>query len=196
MTGKGVVRFLLRPRFVDVKIAQHSRKEAAVRRSLSLALCSLLATGSAAAYDLPGPGETVCYGRIYSDVHLQKNPDQLARSLVLELTRWKEYEGLNFWVKVELVDDGLHNWWSTGACNEDDKGVICAVDCDGGSFHLADAKDGGLLLKNDNEGFIVQMECGEEMPEQPAITRLPADKANSLYKLVRLPDDFCPDYEE
>ncbi len=167
-----------------------------MRRAATLALAGLLASGTASAIELPAPGDTICFGRIYSDAHLQANPQQLARSLVLELTQWKESVGLNFWVKVELADDGLHSWWSSGACNEDDKGVICAVDCDGGSFHLADAKDGGLLLKNDTNGLVVQMSCGEELPEAPAITHIPADKANATYKLVRLPDDFCADYEE
>jgi len=163
---------------------------------LPMALLFITLSLPAAAIEQPDPGETLCFGRVYGEQHMHRNPEQQLRQVTLELTRWRAApDSLNFQLKVLLRDDEQHLWWSGGACYEDGQRLDCAVDCDGGGFHLSDGKHGDLLLENDRDGFVVQMACGEELPESPAISHVPVDKANAGYRLVPLPGDFCTDYE-
>jgi len=161
-----------------------------------LAVAFITLSTHARAIDVPEPGETLCYGRVYGEQHTHRNPDQQLRLVILELTRWRAApDSLNFQLKVLLGDDEQHLWWSSGGCYEDGQRLDCAVDCDGGGFHLRDDKNGSVLLENDRDGFVVQMACGEELPESPQVTHVPVDAANAAYRLTPLPGDFCTDYE-
>lgn len=166
------------------------------RARLTAVLFAALLPTATGAFELPQPGETVCYGRAYGDSHLAQHPGQVARTLVLELIDWKDYEGLGFFLNVVLADDPWHTWGAGGACYDTEEGTLCAIDCDGGAFLIEAGKDGDLLLKNAKDGFAVQQNCGDEMPEEPKISHIPADQDNGVYRLVRLPDDFCPQWEE
>lgn len=166
-----------------------------LRPLAALLLAAGLAPAPAVAIELPAPDSTICYGRAYSDSHLRANPAQVARRLVLALHHFAEYDQLAFSLEVVLAGDEGHIWWSGGGCHAEGERFLCAVDCDGGAFHLTAGKAGDLLLQNDAQGFVLQANCGDELPEEPAITHVAADAANATYRLVRLPEDFCPQWE-
>ena len=98
------------------------------RCRLSAVLFAALLPATAGAFELPQPGETVCYGRAYADSHLAQHPGQVARTLVLELIDWKDYEGLGFFLNVVLADDPWHTWGAGGACYDTEEGTLCAID--------------------------------------------------------------------
>lgn len=148
--------------------------------------------GATAAAQVPEPtaGETICFGRTYGAAHLAAHPAQTVTRMVVELTRYRDLPELQVAVLAELRDRPGQLLSGAGACGSSAGGALdCGIECDGGSFHLEATTADVLMLRNAGDGFRVH-ECGSE----GAVFIAPGAD-DQLFRLVRLPADFCFDRE-
>ncbi len=128
-----------------------------------------------------------CYGRVYDAAHLKSHPRQQVTSIhvLRELERRREAENWTPDARAETIrsfrEDGLtsvtalvnfrdrkrtfYNFLTCG--KETARGVICMIDCDGGSFRLTRASANSVLLHNN--GFVLIGGCGEDVPEEKMV---------------------------
>src|SRR5262245_26249154 len=127
--------------------------------------------------------QEACFGRVYDRAHLASHPQQKATSV--HVYRWlgRRPQAEN-WHAGER-DDGIKQFREDGrvnveayvafrdrrgtfyndlSCSPDNKGsVLCAIDCDGGSFNLKRESANTALLTNN--GFVLVGGCGEEVEQ-------------------------------
>ena len=151
-------------------------------------------SGPAAAQTLPERGERTCWGRAYTQTHLQAHPGQHIQQMILVLDYPAEFDQVNFQVRAVTVDDPYTQWLTDGGCHQEpgSANATCYVWCDGGGFDLAPEAGGDSLLLL-NHSFALSS-CGEPMESEDdpdAFMRLDADAENETYRLYRLRPEMC-----
>ena len=140
-----------------------------------------------------------CFMRDYSPDHLARHPDQVVRTIWLSFRRGGPYDELFADLAIVTANGGHAAAAGQGdtrfdqglICAEDHDPLVCAVDCDGGSFFLT--RDAGemieittrYLLVGYNEDDDDREACGgaidiAEHPDEPVV-----------YRLFRVDDDRC-----
>jgi hypothetical protein len=102
----------------------------------------------------PTPG---CYQREYSQAHLDKHPNQVARSLTMMIQDHQDGEFTNrfAYLVVDFANQGHVKRDGHGAQRLDqslicwtgaDRRRGCSVECDGGSFYVTDETDSKMTI--------------------------------------------------
>ncbi len=109
-----------------------------------------------AAQEGPSPG---CYQREYSQSHLNKHPDQVARSLTMWIRDQQDGEFTNrfAYLVVDFVNQGHVKRAGLGAqrldqsliCYTNSGGAGCSVECDGGNFMVSNETDSTMTIATD-----------------------------------------------
>jgi hypothetical protein len=146
-------------------------------------------------------GKDVCFGRVYDEAHLAKNPRQVVTAMYLYNTVTpdaldEDRESFNAEIKL---DDGTTQFvphfmvrlrdradlaFQFPQCQGTGDTMTCAVECDGGQFSTR-MKGKSLLLTN--EDITMMGVC-----ELSTFT-LPSDKDNKVFRLDPLPVSACLD---
>ncbi|MFK7940884.1 MAG: hypothetical protein AB8B82_15995 [Roseovarius sp.] len=122
-------------------------------RNIIFTSAMVLAT-AATAQEGPTPG---CYTRDYTQAHLDKHPDQVARALTMWIHDQQDGEFTNrfAYLVVDFANQG-HVKRDGHAAQRLDQSLICwkgsdrrkgcSVECDGGSFYVSDETDSTLTI--------------------------------------------------
>lgn len=101
---------------------------------------------------VPEPGQSTCFKRVYSEKHLQKNPNQRVTAMSLKIFVSKNSPGETYNnIKATLKgDEGNWSWGSGGACmsgvmssgnmvplSSTSKEFQCVLDGDSGGFGVS-----------------------------------------------------------
>jgi hypothetical protein len=176
---------------------------------LIIALTQLPAPAGAQARDpVFTADKEACYGRVYDRTHLASHPQQKVTSLhvLRSLGERREAENWQPDQRDQLIkkfrDDGAADvlafvtfrdrkgtFYNSLSCNKQGpKGVLCYIDCDGGSFNLKRANPSALMLEN--EGFVLVGGCGEEVAEGNEVYFKPGQD-DKLFRLDAKPVAVC-----
>ena len=116
---------------------------------------------SVLAYPVAADAPLGCFSRTYSDSHLAKNPEQIVRSMALEIYKDPTYGDIVASMGVEFADQGrIKNTASAGqfmdqylVCWEQDGTFGCSVECDGGVFSVSRRAADSITIAT--EGLVV-----------------------------------------
>lgn len=174
----------------------------------------LLAALPAAAQDRVSPMPRLmpleteaCFGRAYDAAHLAAHPKQRVTSFHLSREfesdpmredepttpeEWKAMDGQNnsILVTAYVRFRNKRGVYSNGlSCHKvDDGGVLCGIDCDGGSFKLTEAGD---ALRLENNGFVVVGGCGASEDDQENTEHVSPGADDKVFRLDRKPVAAC-----
>jgi len=184
-------------------------------KALALTTALVIAfTAAARAEDKSSPlpdkmpvAKEACFGRDYDASHLAAHLQQRVTSLYLfrdftpDPNAEVEYESpatlrdndgsdgrINLDAYVRLRDrKGVYT--NTFSCSHGDGGdVLCAIDCDGGSFRLSSRGDG---LELHNEGFVVVGGCGASETDQSHEEHVQPGADDKIFRLTPRPIAAC-----
>lgn len=130
-----------------------------MKRMLPAALAlAAAAPGSAAANELYeayfAKRGSVCYARGYNAAHLQQHPNQKVQRIELVFRRTSKSGAGGFEVTLGLMARGqTARYSSPAACAAEAAAIVCRVEGDGGTFRLAAAPRGTLMLQVVGEGL-------------------------------------------
>ncbi|WP_112308745.1 hypothetical protein [Pseudogemmobacter bohemicus] len=122
-----------------------------MRRMMSTALALAIAPPALAREPLG------CFARDYSAAHLGKNPNQHVAALRLNFRRSPDTDYLLVDVIGRFADQGRARregpggaYFTQGAfCNEQKDGILCMVECDGGTFLIRSFTGDQLEISTD-----------------------------------------------
>jgi hypothetical protein len=152
--------------------------------------------------------QEACFGSVYDRTHLASHPQQKVTSIhvLRSLGERREAENWQPDQRDELIKkfraegqaevlafvnfrDRKGTFYNSLSCNkEGPKGVLCYIDCDGGSFNLKRANPSALLLEN--EGFVLVGGCADEVAEGKEVYFKPG-KDDKLFRLDARPVAAC-----
>jgi len=175
---------------------------------LTSAVLLALAATPATSQDLFSADQEACFGRVYDRAHLAGHPRQ--RTLSLHVLRslgprpgselWhprareeaiKRYResGESAVAAFVAFRDRAGHFHNTLICSkEGHDGVVCAVECDGGSFRLRRESANTALLTNN--GFVLIGGCGEEVEDAKTIHFDPGSD-DKVFRLESKPIAVC-----
>lgn len=152
--------------------------------------------------------QPVCFGREYSEAHMNKNTLQTVKKMTLKFS--KDDVGGGYMMNIDAqikktefvtLDDGtqetnvLYKPYTSGMyCQVDGKTSLnCFIDCDGGtaavSWEVATAKN---EITFTNKGFQLYGGCGEdELDSSNWIWLDPAKGGDDVFKMYALPSQYC-----
>lgn len=134
--------------------------------------------------------QPVCYGKEYSNKHLESRPAQTVKRIRAKFTRIDEYNQHNLLLDLDLK--GAENTYTTFRAHMICfSGSECAIECDGGRVSVQLQNDGQLKLQN--EGIIVEGGCGDSQEDGEPVTRYiePTRGGDDVFLMSRLPDTYC-----
>jgi hypothetical protein len=167
--------------------------EKPVRFPLFMRILTVAALGSLAAWPTETRTETrpplftadreACFGRVYDAAHLKAHPKQKVTSLhvLRSLEERREAENWTPDARAEAIRsfreegqasvtafvnfrDKKSTFYNSLTCDKETReGVMCMIECDGGSFRLA--RSGANSVTLHNNGFVLIGGCGEEIEE-------------------------------
>jgi len=150
-----------------------------------------------------------CFGRVYDRAHMASHPDQKAISIHVfralghraesekwypgqrdeEIKRFRESGDTSVAAFVTFRDRRGY-FRNTLNCNKEDQdGVLCAIDCDGGSFKLKREYANATMLVN--HGFVLVGGCGGEDVEESQTVHFSPGKDDKLFRLETKPLSAC-----
>lgn len=149
-----------------------------------------------------------CFGRVYDKAHLAAHPQQKVTSIHVfrslddrkEAENWtpgRRQEQIELFKSDKTVGvdayvtfrDRKGYFYNSLSCHDSsDEGVMCGIDCDGGSFVLKPGNAGSIMLQNN--GFVLIGGCGEEI-EQAAQVYFQPGKDDKVFRLDKKPVDAC-----
>jgi hypothetical protein len=149
-----------------------------------------------------------CFGRVYDRSHLASHPQQKTASIHVyrslghrreselwdpgerdeEIKRFRESGETSVEAFVTFRDrkGNFHNGLTCSKEGQD--GVLCAIECDGGSFKLKRESANATLLTNN--GFVLVGGCGEEVEESQTIHFSPG-RDDKVFRLETKSLDVC-----
>jgi hypothetical protein len=134
-------------------------------------------------------GELKCFGREYSEAHMDKHPKQNVKQIKLKLEKKDPESNLHGVLSVEATLRGKENTFKTYRaefiCLSEEKDR-CLIECDGGSVELKKEGD-RLTLKN--KGFVLQGGCGDE--EENFKWLNDEAKGDDIFYTYELRSEFC-----
>jgi hypothetical protein len=150
-----------------------------------------------------------CFGRVYDKAHLAAHPQQKVTSIHVfrsledrkEAENWtpaRRQERID-WLKNEHPSVGVDAYvtfrdrkgyfYNSLSCSDSsDDGVMCGIDCDGGSFVLKPGNAGSIMLQNN--GFVLIGGCGEDIDSADQVHFTPG-KDDKVFRLDKKPIDAC-----
>jgi hypothetical protein len=160
-------------------------REAFFMRRLALVTGLMIAASPVAAEtldDLVGrqADAVSCWQRVYDDAHLASHPDQQVTKMTFALGFQSlagmatDRDGLFVFGMSAALRDGKRGVTS-GECRQDETGIRCAVECDGGGVYISSRSDGSLLIDLEPTGYIsMESECAgdgeqETFPLEPGL---------------------------
>ncbi len=176
--------------------------------ALLSALTLVLAASPAATQGLFSADQEACFGRIYDRGHLASHPQQKTASIHVlrslghrpqselwypgareeEIKRFRETGGTSVYAFVNFRDR-RGSFYNSLICSQDGRdGMLCGVECDGGSFRLKRENANTALLTNN--GFVLVGGCGEEVEEAKTIFFEPGTD-DKVFRLERKPIAVC-----
>lgn len=134
-----------------------------------------------------------CFARDYSAAHLGQNPNQHVAALRLNFYRSPDTDYLLVDVIGRFADQGRARREGLGAeyftqgafCNAQEDGILCMVECDGGTFLIRSLKGDQLEISTDY--FALQNGAGCEAISDLAET----DGQKTTYRLTRADAATC-----
>jgi hypothetical protein len=150
-----------------------------------------------------------CFGRVYDQAHLKAHPQQKVTSIHVfrSLDDRKEAENWTPARRQERIDmlksenpsvgvdayvtfrDRKGYFYNSLSCSDSsDEGVMCGIDCDGGSFVLKPGNAGSIMLQNN--GFVLIGGCGEDIEQADQVYFTPG-KDDKVFRLDKKPADVC-----
>jgi|SRR6516165_785192 hypothetical protein len=144
---------------------------------------------SVAAPAAAGPNALGCFTRTYDRAHLARHPDQLITALKLLIhkppppdTNTRKY----YWFRAQFNLRGRQETLRTsGFCTEQESGLRCIVDCDGGGVDVVPrARDATMYLDRIRAGV-----CGGGEDENGE--ELTGGKDDRVFRLDRVNDAAC-----
>ncbi len=140
-------------------------------------------------------GEPQCYGREYTNAHMQKTPLQTVKKMDVKFYKYNQTEeGILLDVTAQIKKDDVYKQYSTSmyCTSESATSLRCGIECDGGSATITwDVKTVGneILLKNN--GFVMYGGCGEDVSEEDMIWLEDLKGGDDVFKLYALPAEYC-----
>lgn len=134
---------------------------------------------------LPGePGAERCFARRYGAAHLETHPDQRVTEMALYLD-YRTFDGVDdpiFGFSIAVKRRGEARVGTNGGvCHNEEKGVACHIDCDGGGVLLRKSKvPGAVLVDMTHIWGLALMSCGDDGVEMEPLT---AGKDDKLFRL-------------
>lgn len=146
--------------------------------------------------------QNACYGRVYSQAHLAKHPNQRVKSILIKsfpqafnVENNVDRDGTpkNVYLSLEVKLRNSDKLFEESAfCEKRGQYFYCGIECDGGGFDLLAKAGGKILLKTAEYGFRVVAGGGCDASDNEdnfkRITRKTDDKA---FLLSRLPAAQC-----
>jgi hypothetical protein len=152
--------------------------------------------------------QEACYGRVYDRAHLAKHPQQKVTSLHIwrslgerrEAENWQPNqreeaiktfrESGNTLVSAYVTfRDRSGYFYNSLYCGPGETNrIICAIDCDGGSFSLEQSRENSVLLRNN--GFVLIGGCGEEVEDSKTVFFSPGQD-DKVFRLDRKSNATC-----
>ncbi|WP_417670458.1 hypothetical protein [Roseibium sp.] len=141
-----------------------------------------------------------CYGRVYSQSHMQKHPQQKVAQISLshfpnrqELlamdSAFQPYPDtpklvleLSLMRRNVAPYDPEAVWTEKALCEPEGARLHCRIECDGGDFYVEEKRD-SILLTGGSDLYFTQCDAGDKVLE-----RLPDDKT---FELFLLPASHC-----
>jgi len=135
------------------------------------------------------PSEDACFERTYSADHLKKHPKQSVRWIRVEHAR-SSGEFNHTEIKTKFIGD--HRLFSGfGTCQRDEKAgrLVCAIDCDGGTYTLSERDDGKIVLRPTDRIRVVA--CGGDEDDDRPYRQIMAADDQDAFVLERMPKSRC-----
>ncbi len=158
-----------------------------------LAVLPSVATAAESAISKYFDAPKSCFGRVYSQEHLNKHPQQKVDELIINhATAGQEKAWLGGMtpakptrvMRIRLHLRGQDQLWEEFAgCELNGEAVTCSMECDAGQFSIKLREDGKLLLSADSELWFTDCDAGEQV-----LSPEPDDK---LFLLSPLPISEC-----
>lgn len=132
-----------------------------------------------------------CYTRFYDRTHLANHPDQLVTSVKLRIYPSPD-DPQKTWFAIQMTRRGdIKALQSAGECRNDEKGMHCGVECDGGGVDVVPRTASTILMSLQS---IRMTPCGEN-PEAAAID-VTGGKDDKVFRLDRVEDNNCKSTEQ
>ncbi len=153
--------------------------------------------------------QPVCFGREYSQAHMNKTPQQTVKKLFVKFKKYSKDDlyyimDVNADIKKESVsknDDGTKDVYVTYkpyrngmVCDRaTSTSLNCYIECDGGSAAVSwTASEDGKVITLTNNGFQLYGGCGEDENDMNNWIYLEATKGgDDVFKLYALPQEYC-----
>lgn len=144
----------------------------------------MLPNGKSATTLMPKANEPLCFGRAYSDDHLERNPKQLPSALSLKISGDKNISLM----ASDRGDRESNNSYSNfGTCYRlNTQSASCALDADAGQFKLQNNHDGSIyLIVSTSMALVLNGEDLEEPSSDPVQSMVlrSSDRDNRIFKL-------------
>jgi hypothetical protein len=142
-----------------------------------------------------------CFGRVYDRTHMGSHPDQKATSIHVfralgrrpqaenwrpderedEIKQFRESGETRVYAFVTFRDRRGYFHNALNCSKEDQDGVLCGIDCDGGSFKLKRESANTTMLTN--HGFVLVGGCGGQDVEENETVQFSPGKDDRLFRL-------------
>lgn len=145
--------------------------------------------------------QPVCYGRDYTQAHMDAHPLQSVQQLRLMFYRLADApETLFMDVQAKLLRPArgsakagqtqiLKNFKSEMMCNESGNSLKCFIDCDGGSAEIRwNVHNVRREITFENQGFVLEGGCGDE---RELVILEPRQGGDDIFKLSAIPAASC-----
>lgn len=107
------------------------------------------------------PDEASCYGRSYSQDHLQGHPDQRVTAIAISPDFSIADPMIGLWFAASLRGVPGGNFEAYAYCEPGGPGqLFCGMEGDAGSFTLSAAKNGSLLMDMGRYGISLESDSG------------------------------------
>ena len=180
-------------------MTQRKRTRAAKAPAAIAGLAVWIGAATAFAQSLPPAGAQTCWGRVYTEAHMQANPDQTVREMRLTIDNRAGDGFIGFVLVAAMRGEWAQYWQTDGGC-EQPAGAArpsCYVACDGGGFAV-ETEAGGDSLLLFNNGFVLTA-CGSDIEDdaendvenEDAFRFLDPTPADQVFRLYRLRAEFC-----
>ena len=175
---------------------------------LTLAIFAFTTNALAASPATVGFGQPQCYGREYSEAHMQSNTLQTVKKMDVKFYKYAPNEPVvlmqvNAQIKRSKTvtnEDGstetydvIKPYANTLVCDAAGKTQLnCYIECDGGSATVSwDVKTVNKQLTFTNKGFIMYGGCGEDVDENDWVWLDNKKGGDDVFKLYALPAEYC-----
>ncbi|MBX3022372.1 MAG: hypothetical protein KF799_11930 [Bdellovibrionales bacterium] len=136
-----------------------------------------------------------CFARAYDKRHLAAHPKQSVRQIKVKL-KVMSFEGIPRplpIIALQVLRKGENRTWTNNInCQDYGQGVICGVECDGGSVSVLKRDRATLVLKNN--GVLLYGGCGAQ--DADTIFLEGKKGGDDLFALPQVSPEICADISD